>query len=445
VALVGTTPRARSLVRPLLGALVQAGERPYLLTEGREVCSGSRIAALREHHDPVLLDVTPECSGWELPTLLAQAREVLWLVEVGACEPALGRLDALLRQAPELARCTHLVHVRRESDPLPSAGWPELNTAAPDFQVTQGETDGPPPRLQQRELSRLVHHLLRRRLALALGGGGMRGVAHVGLLRGLEKAGIFPDLISGTSIGSVVAAGYSRGYGPDAILDIFQKELASGPLLKRTPGGEALKTWSLFRFGGWKRILRRYLGDVALEQLPIPVYPVSVDLISGDCVVRDRGAAVDALLESINLPGIIRPITRDGLVLVDGGVLNNVPGDVARHRGGDLVVGVNLAPPSIPRSGAGGQTIPADPWQYPGLLNVLLRIMEVQQSEVMGRRTGAVDFMITPDLGDHGLFHYGRFQELARAGEAAAEEAVPALKALLANLASRPGTRRDSR
>jgi predicted acylesterase/phospholipase RssA len=405
----------------------------------------ARISALREQYAPVLLDVTPEGSGSELPALLARAREVWWLVEVGSYEPALQRLEALLRQAPVLAGRTHLVHVRRESDPRPTAGWPRLNTAAPDFQVTLGETDGPPPRLQQRDLSRLVHHLLRRRLALALGGGGMRGLAHVGLLRGLEKAGIFPDLISGTSIGSVIAAGYSYGYEPDAFLDMFQKEIASGPLLKRTPGGEALKTWSLFRFGGWKRILRRYLGDVALEQLPIPVYPVSADLISGTSVARDRGAVVDALLESINLPGITRPIARDGLVLVDGGVLNNVPGDVARHRGGDLVVGVNLAPPLTPRFGAGGQRIPADQRLYPGPLDVLLRVMEVQQSEVLGRRTGAVDFMITPDIGDHSLFHYGRFQELALAGEAAAEEAVPALNGLLANLARGRAKRTDSR
>jgi hypothetical protein len=76
---------------------------------------------------------------------------------------------------------------------------------------------------------------------------------------------------------------------------------------------------------------------------------------------------------------------------------------------------------------------------------VLFRVMEVQQSEVLGRRTGAVDFMITPEIGDRSLFHYGRFKELALAGEAAAEEAVPALKALLANLAAGTATRTDSR
>jgi predicted acylesterase/phospholipase RssA len=275
------------------------------------------------------------------------------------------------------------------------------NTAAGEFQVALGEKDGRPTRLQERDLARLVRHGQPRRLGLALGGGGLRGLAHLGVLRALERAGIYPDLISGTSVGAVMAALYSRGYSPDALLELFEKELAFGPLMRLVPGAGVLKTWSLFRFGGWRRKLRRYLGDATLEQLPIPVYPVSADLISGTCVVRDRGDAVDALLESFNLPGFSRPIVRDGAALVDGGVLNNLPGDVARDRGADLVVGVNLC--SQPgANGPSTSAVPAGP--------------------------SAVDLMITPDLGAHGYFHYSRFAELVEIGEAAAEEAIPALK-----------------
>jgi predicted acylesterase/phospholipase RssA len=300
---------------------------------------------------------------------------------------------------------------------LPPAGRHGLGIA-PDFQVTLGEKGGQPGGLPKRDLARLVNHLGRRRLGLALGGGGMRGLAHVGVLRALERAGIYPDLISGTSIGAIMGALYSRGHSPDAILEMFQKEVASGALLRRVPGAEILKTWSLFRFGGWERKLRRHLGDAALEQLPIPVYPVSVDLIRGTCVVRDEGDVVDAALESSNLPVLARPIRRDGAALVDGGVLNKLPGDVARDRGADLVVGVDLASPLAPRLGGNG------------ILKVLLRVLAVLRSNLLAG-PAAVDLMISPDLGAHGMFHYSRFAELVEAGEAAAEEAIPALQRLL--------------
>jgi predicted acylesterase/phospholipase RssA len=256
------------------------------------------------------------------------------------------------------------------------------------------------------------------------------------VLRALERAGIFPDVISGTSIGAVMGALYSSGLSPDTILEKFQKELASGRLLQRVPGAEVLKTWSLFRFGGWRRKLRRYLAGAALEQLPIPVYPVSVDLVSGTCVIRDRGDVVDALLESSNLPGLTRPILRDGAALVDGGVLNNVPADVARDRGADIVVGIDVGCATASPYGAGRQGTPAGPTRDLGFVKVLLRVLELQQSGVLTRQSDAADLVIAPEIGEHGVFQYDKFAELALAGEAATEKAVPALRRLLAQQAA---------
>jgi predicted acylesterase/phospholipase RssA len=263
----------------------------------------------------------------------------------------------------------------------------------------------------------------------------MRGLAHLGVLRALERARIFPDLISGTSIGAVMGVLYASGYTPDSLLEKFQKEVASGWLMRHVPGAEALRTLSLFRFGGWRRKLRRYLAGVALEQLPIPVYPVSVDLVSGTCVVRERGDAVDALLESSNLPGLTRPILRDGAALVDGGVLNNVPADVARDRGADIVVGIDVGCATASPYHAGRPGTPAGPTKDLGFVKVLLRVLELQQSGVLTRQADAADLVIAPEIGEHGVFHYDKFVELALAGEAATEEAVPALRRLLAQQA----------
>ena len=99
----------------------------------------------------------------------------------------------------------------------------------------------------------------------------------------------------------------------------------------------------MFRFGMWDRMLRPYFHDWTLEQLLMPCSAVAVDLVTGRQVVRDKGDAVDALLESINLPVISRSICRDGMALVDGGVLNNLPADVLAGKGCDFIVGVNVS------------------------------------------------------------------------------------------------------
>jgi predicted acylesterase/phospholipase RssA len=180
--------------------------------------------------------------------------------------------------------------------------------------------------------------------------------------------------------------------------------------------------------------LRPFLGQATLEQLRIPFYTVAVDLVTGQTVVREQGDAVHAVLESINLPVISRPILRDGMALVDGGILNNLPADVLVEHGANFVVGIDVA--SRLRQSFAGNTpgMSTESMRRPGTIETLLRVNEVQDLSVSLLRTAAVDLLITPDTSAFEFADFTRTAELADVGEIAAKAVLPQLKQMLAEL-----------
>ena len=178
----------------------------------------------------------------------------------------------------------------------------------------------------------------RPRIGLALSGGGARGSAHMGVLRTLEQAGIGYDMMSATSIGALAGLIHCCGYSADYMIEACKRELMPSWWLSRIPGGVYLHLTRLIRPGGIAKGICRYIGqDCRLEELPTPLYITATDLISGELVVQDRGCAVTALMASMSLPGMTSPVANSNRLLVDGGVLNNLPGEVLRQRGADIV------------------------------------------------------------------------------------------------------------
>ena len=173
-------------------------------------------------------------------------------------------------------------------------------------------------------------------------------------------------------------------------------------------------------------------GDVWLEQLRIPLSTVAVDLVSGRQVVRDRGDAVNAVLESINLPTISRPILRDSMALVDGGIFNNVPADLLPDRGADLVVGIDIAAKLSQRFAGNTPGTETHKMRRPGQFETIMPANEVQDHEITALRTKAMDLMISVDTSAFDFADFSKARELAEAGEHAAEQAIPQLKQLLA-------------
>lgn len=457
VGLVNSTLRTQALLAPLAQALVQRGDSIVVLTDRAEGwptdgaylverirgdLSGAtkietvhgRIAQVIEHEDRVLLDLTQRSLEQELPGLLSQCERILWLVEPAFLETSCRNLQRMLDAAPELAQRTHLVWILHESDrfapPLPRP----LAVHRLDFKVVLGDTPQRPSWRQQQSIVRIVRHLIGARVGLALSGGGARGFAHLGVLRALDRAGISFDLVAGTSIGALTGMSYCAGWDPEEVLPQFADQLTPPRLLRMLPGGYRWFMYGMFRLGRWDAMLRPYLGDCTLEQLQIPLSVVAVDLIAGATVVRDRGDAINALMESINLPGIALPIVRDGMALVDGGVLNNLPADILPERGANLVIGVDVMAKLSARFGRNRAGMNTERMRVPGAIETLLRVNEVQDCALGTLRARAVDLLITPDTSRFDFANFTKAQRLADIGQAAAEEAIPQIRQLVADV-----------
>ena len=460
VGLVSSTLRTRQLIRPLAAALVESGDAIEVLTDrterwptggeylierippglhgrARAEAVHERITQVLEHNDRILVDVTMKDLDDGLPYLLDQCEQVWWLVEARYADTALAGLERLLAVEPRLGPRVHVVWVQTDDERF-APGVPDLlRVARPDFKVVL-DLEGSRPSIQQRQgISRLVRHLRGRRIGLALSGGGARGLAHLGVLRTFEREGIYFDLVAGTSSGALTGLAYAGGWSPEFAVERFQEDLTPPAWLRRLPGGSRWYMWAMFRAGAWDHKLRAYVGDARLEQLRVPFYTVAVDLVSGRQVIRERGGVVEAVLESINLPMISRPILRDGMALVDGGVLNNLPADILPERGANLIVGVDVMRRLGQTFGGNEPTTPTHLMRRPGPIETLLRLNEVLDHGISSLRSNAVDLMITPDTSAFEFADFSRAGELADVGEAAAREALPQLKQVLADLETR--------
>ncbi|MBR5003042.1 MAG: patatin-like phospholipase family protein [Bacteroidaceae bacterium] len=175
------------------------------------------------------------------------------------------------------------------------------------------------------------------RIGLALGGGGARGFAHIGVLRALEEMGIKPDVISGTSAGSIIAALYADGYAPQHIIRLFS-ELDVKELVDVTiPRNSLLKMDKFIHF------IDKRLHSKRIEDLKIPTYIVATDFDNGKSVAFDKGDLAIRIAASCSIPIVFPPIAIDGIHYVDGGVMRNLPVTPIRDLC-DVVIGINVSP-----------------------------------------------------------------------------------------------------
>lgn len=177
-------------------------------------------------------------------------------------------------------------------------------------------------------------------IAIALGGGGMKGIAHIGALRTLEKAGYTIRAISGTSAGGIVGAIYAAGYTTEQIETMLTNVPQKHMFTRQEKDGP-----SLLGFKGLVDVLTEALGDRTFEDLPIPFACTAVDLISHQEIILSHGRVVDAVLATVAVPGIFPPQQIGETMLVDGGVLDPVPVKLARWLAPNLpIVAVVLSP-----------------------------------------------------------------------------------------------------
>jgi NTE family protein len=174
-------------------------------------------------------------------------------------------------------------------------------------------------------------------IGLALSGGGARGFAHIGVLRALAEHDLTPVAIAGCSMGGIVGALYAAGHGPDAIAEMFEESSYFDFLAFGTMGGLI----------GGRRIGKRLEREVpdTFEQLELPVAVTVVDVQEGQLMVLRSGPLPPALQATSALPGVLSPVKHLGRVLIDGGLLNNLPVDVIRTMTTEPVIAVDVAAP----------------------------------------------------------------------------------------------------
>jgi NTE family protein len=276
-----------------------------------------------------------------------------------------------------------------------------------------------------RALGQAARDLARLRVGLALGAGSVKGYAHFGVLRVLEQLGLAFDTVSGTSIGAIVATMYALGYGADEAARVMAA--TSGRAFRL-----GLPTSALLSNAGVRRNFAEIGGDTRFEDLSVALGVVAADIVTGREVILRRGLLRTAVLASMAIPGIYPPVLVGEMALVDGGVLNPVPGDVAAELGADVVVAVSLGnwetAPGAEVEAVEGRGRP------PGLLQVLARSVELMQSRIERSTVSRSSVLIEPrfagmaTLGLRSFAQGGRYIEL---GEVAAEQARPRLEAAL--------------
>jgi NTE family protein len=283
-----------------------------------------------------------------------------------------------------------------------------------------------------RDVARLIRAMRGVQVGLALGGGGARGIAHLGVLEVLEREGIYFDRVAGTSAGAIVAAAYAAGIPLSRIRDVFEKEMTPPRSIAWLPKARQWYMLSVFRMGLAEIKFRRYLSRYSFEQLLTPAQTVTVDLISGEHRIRDAGDVVSAVLESINHPVFGAPILRDGEALVDGGVLMNLPVTALRQQQVDFSVAVDVSK-QLSREFAGNTAdTPTKKMRRPGYLSTLLRVTDVELINLARLHGAQCDFLIAPDTAEFPFDDFAQTEGLVEAGRQAAEAELPRLRDALA-------------
>lgn len=288
----------------------------------------------------------------------------------------------------------------------------------------------------------------RPRIALALSGGGARGVAHVGVLKVLEELRVPISCVTGTSMGAIVGGTFAVGTPPlrleELVLsadwdELFRDNPPRQEISMRRKGDD-FKTLFAPEFGlkdGSLALPKGVIAGVSIEaffrvlaqpamgvnnflDLPIPFEAMATNIENGDLVVLDRGNVAQAMRASMSVPGALAPVEIDGKLLVDGGISNNLPIDQARALCGDVVIAVNISTPPMTRA------------ELTSALAVSLQLVNFLGKSTVDaqlKSLGPRDVLIEPDLGDISAASFNRSKDAIRIGESAARQVADRLTA----------------
>ncbi|MBW1997854.1 MAG: patatin-like phospholipase family protein [Deltaproteobacteria bacterium] len=289
----------------------------------------------------------------------------------------------------------------------------------------------------------------RKRIGLALGGGGARGLAHIGVLRVLEREAIPIDLIVGTSVGALVGGAYACGFSPDEVekkaheylnSSEFQSSAMKG-LEEAYDRGEAglgqkiksylknrfLVVQAMFKPGilsneEFQKTIDYFLPDIEIEETQIPFRAVATDLVSGEQIVFFRGSLRQAVMASCSVPGAIEPLKEGEKLLSDGGITCLIPCSVARNEGAEIVIAV-----AVDRGISHGTKLRT-------IVDIYHRVSEIMGQKLKDLELSSADVVIIPEIGDLHWTDFSQAMNLVEVGERAATEKLTDIRRAISPL-----------
>ena len=278
-----------------------------------------------------------------------------------------------------------------------------------------------------RDYERVARLLTGRAVGLVLSGGGARGFAHLGVVRALRAHGVPIDLVGGTSMGGILAAGVAADWDDAELVERFRRSFVdTNPLSDFT-----LPLVSLVSGRKVGQLLRRELGEIDIEDLPLPFFCVSSNLTTGRTAVHQQGPLWRWLRASVAIPGVLPPVFHGGEVFVDGGAMNNLPVDVMRAKGRGPVIGVDVgADRAFTTDIEATETPPF--WNLllgrrggrrrPNILQILWRTGMVNSTAATLLRRSQSDLLLTPALESLDLLDWKSFERAIEIGYRDASE-----------------------
>ncbi len=392
--LVDTAALARFGVIDAAGSL--AADHPSWL---RFTAFHDRVS---QEYDYVIFIARPEEAGWL--RVCAGLTDKLVFVCDATRDPEQTELPDLAGRRAMLL----LMHPANTARPSGTQGWRKKKQVALHLHLRAGD---------RADVARVARMISGRVVTLTLGGGGARGLAHIGVVRALREAKIPIDYLGGTSMGAIISAQVALGLSYEEMMDLNRRIIAIKPFEEYT-----LPMVALLRSSRIEQAARMAFGDVMIEDLWLPWFGVAADLTTAEMVVMESGPVWLATRASGSLPGVAVPVPYQGRLLIDGGVIDNLPLGTMRQRIRGHHVVVDVSPPRDESFAI--EAIPS-PWKLlwarvtgrfpkppPSIVDIMLRTTTLES----GRRANEVyrqaDLALLPPVADFGLLTFDRIDEI---------------------------------
>lgn len=368
-------------------------------------------------HRFIVLESDPGQTGWTR-TVLSQA-DVVLIVADATADKTPGEIEAALLDfggddSHRARRTLILVHPALTKLPSGTREWLSRREVDGHHHVRAGS---------DADVGRVARTLAGCAVGLALGGGGARGFAHIGVVKALKELGIPIDFIGGTSMGSVMAGQIALGLSTEEILEKNREVIATKPFSEYT-----IPMIAMLKTERFNQTFKMSFGDTQIEDLWLNYFAVSCNLTTAEMVIHDSGYVWEATRASASLPGIAVPFVKGIHMLVDGGVVNNLPGDIMRERCTGSVIAVNVSPEEDLALGASG--LPSSQWkifwsrvlpfrkklQAPRLMDILMRATFLARFSRAHEVERSVDLSLSPPIDEFGMLDFEKIDALADLG-----------------------------